>query len=167
MTFGDIIKHTLKFEGGFVDNPNDRGGRTNFGITQKTLDSLKDPSLPKDVKDLTEAQATAIYHKFYWEPLKADQLPFEIRSLLFDQAVNSGVSGAVKRLQKILNLTPDGSIGPNTIAATWKTMPPAKLRDEYFKATLDHYARIVSSDSSQAQFLRGWLRRAANIFLNA
>lgn len=167
MTFSEIIKHTLRHEGGFVDNPHDRGGRTNFGITQKTLDSVNDPSLPKDVKDLTEAQASAIYHKFYWEPLKADQLPFEIRAMLFDQAVNSGVSGAVKRLQKILNLTPDGVIGQQTIAAAWRSMQPAKLRDEYFKATLDHYARIVSNDSTQAQFLRGWLRRAASVFLDA
>jgi len=75
----NVADYILKVEGGFVDNPKDPGGRTNYGITAATLASararLKDAGLPEDVKDLTKEQALAIYERFYWKPAGCDHIP--------------------------------------------------------------------------------------------
>ncbi len=114
--FEKSLALTLKFEGGFVDNRFDPGGATNMGITLATLSNYRDCTASKlDVKRLTQTEASAIYLKLYWEPLLAQQLPDGVDMFMFDYAVNSGPSRAVKALQVSLGVPPDGTMRVSTL----------------------------------------------------
>ena len=110
MSFQRAVANVLKNEGGLVDNPSDPGGLTNFGISQRAYPNL-------DIRNLTSLQAMALYHKDYWTPIHGDELPDAVSFALLDWAVNSGVSEAIKELQRVLSLTMDGVMGSQTIAA--------------------------------------------------
>ncbi|NCV50524.1 MAG: hypothetical protein EBW46_12665 [Rhodobacterales bacterium] len=119
-TFETIISQVIEHEGGYVNDPNDRGGETNFGIAKRWFPEL-------DIKNLTKHQAIDIYYHSYWKPSKADQLPEDLKATYFDMCVNMGQSQAVKVLQKAINskkrtkIAEDGMIGPNTIEhSLWK-----------------------------------------------
>lgn len=88
------LAFTLRWEGGKVDDPHDRGGRTNRGITQRTYDGWRaDQGLPKrDVYDLEEDELQAIYRNLYWWPAK--DLPWPLCLVVFDTAVLFGAGRA-------------------------------------------------------------------------
>jgi lysozyme family protein len=108
-------------EGGFVNNPHDKGGPTNMGITLETLSEWRGQSCTvADVQALTRDEALKIYQARYWAPNKSDELPAPVAVALFDGAVNSGPGQSAKWLQKAVGAAEDGSIGPATIAAIGK-----------------------------------------------
>ena len=169
---GNII---LKHEGGYVDDPADRGGATNLGITQQTLSEWRGHSVSKDdVRNLTEAEARDIYETRYLKKPKIDWLPFpHPQVFVFDMAVNHGPGRAIKILQKTINLAGfghlaiDGGMGPMTKAAA------ERAQDEmgpYFQNAMVEerkafYERIMANDPSQERFRRGWMRRADSFLL--
>lgn len=122
----DIIKKTLNVEGGYVNDPSDSGGETNYGIT---LDVARDFGYKGKMIDLTLDQAIEIYSKKYWSPLRLDKvicLSDIIAEKLFDIGVNMGKKRAILFLQRVLNyfnknhydeLIVDGLIGDKTIRA--------------------------------------------------
>lgn len=110
MSLNKLILNVIKREGGYVNHPSDPGGETKFGISKRAYPNL-------DIKGLTEEQAEALYLKDYVAPLKLSELPENLRPVLLDFAVNSGVSAAVKDLQRVLSVTVDGKIGPATVKA--------------------------------------------------
>lgn len=126
---GTAIQNVLKREGGYVNDPADKGGETKFGISKQSYPNL-------DIKNLTESQAAAIYKRDYWDKINADQLPANIREMAFDAAVNHGVSWTKDALSKSKN-------DPQKFLA---------LRKE-------KYQRIVAEDPSQGKFLKGWMNR--------
>jgi len=127
MKFEDAFKIVLGFEGGYINDPDDRGGATNYGITYTTLNNAKNKGwVPFNVtiKDIKLEHAKAIYKKGYWDVVQADSLPHPLDLIMFDMAVNHGPGAAVKLLQKSLNallryteLKVDGIIGPLTLRA--------------------------------------------------
>ena len=161
--FEKCLEHVLHFEGGFVDHPEDPGGRTNMGITQKTFDawrtSMDEPK--DDVANITVEEVKEIYKDNYWDKIKGDQLPDAIAVLMMDTAVNSGVSRAGKTLQKAVNdvkgkgsVGVDGKIGPQTIAAA-ESVPADKLLDAFIIRRGFFYGSL----STFKTFGRGWARR--------
>lgn len=105
-------------EGGYVDDPNDRGGPTNHGITQATLaDWRGHPVSAADVEALSQEEATEIYQASYWKPICGDELPSGVDLIVFDSAVNQGPGTAAKLLQETVGVSADGHIGPQTLAA--------------------------------------------------
>ncbi len=96
-------------EGGYSNrNPKaDPGGETKWGISKRSYPDL-------DIKNLTIEQAAEIYERDFLNPILAKNLPDGITFQLFDFAVNSGIHGATKQIQKALGLFPDGVIGPVT-----------------------------------------------------
>ncbi len=101
--FNKITKHIYNTEGGFVDDPDDRGGRTNKGVTQRAFDAYnKKHGLPlKDVKDITEEEATEFYKKEYWEASGADKIKDKnLAYMHYDAAINHGVGTAKKFLRR-------------------------------------------------------------------
>lgn len=116
--FATALAHVLAHEGGYVDHPDDPGGATNFGITLATLQSWRGRSVTRaDVRALTKAEAGDIYRARYWDVCRCDELPEPVAFIVFDAAVNHGVSRAVRLLQEALGVTADGRIGPATLGA--------------------------------------------------
>ena len=95
-TFEEIIKSVLEHEGGYVNDPDDAGGETKYGIAKRWYPSV-------DIKNLTKEQAKKIYHQDYWRRGKCDEVPPQLRHIYFDMCVNFGRSGAVKVLQQAAN----------------------------------------------------------------
>jgi len=160
MKFIDLIYPLLKREGGFVSHPNDRGGSTNYGITQTTYaKSLEKAGKPwADVRGLTEDTAIQIYHEMYWKPAKCDVLPAGIKEIHFDSAVNSGIARANKFLQESVGAEQDGILGPKTLAAA-NEIEGQLLKARYMNVRYRFYTAIVNRDRSQMAFLLGWLNR--------
>jgi len=181
MKFDDAFKIVLGFEGGYVNDPADKGGETNYGITYNTLNDAKNKGwIPFNVtiQNIQLEHAKIIYKKGYWDVVQADSLPHPLDLIMFDSAVNHGPGAAVKLLQKSLNallryteLKIDGIVGPLTLRAvndyiglgsTPGTPPDSNIRYLCIDVLLNRvelYSSIVNSNRSQEKFLRGWLNR--------
>ena len=160
MTDSDIIAAIIAREGGYVDNPADAGGPTNFGITQQVLAEFLGRAVsPTEVRAITEAQAAAIYQSRYITQSGFDQITDPaLRAAVVDTAVNFGVTGATKMLQSAVGVTPDGLLGPRSVEAIAAANAPSLLL-RIVRARVMHRASYVKSDPSQLQFLAGWLSR--------
>ena len=146
-------------EGGYVDHPSDPGGATNMGITHRTLAAWRGVAVTKaDVRSLTRTEAAAIYRERYWRRVGADALPAGIDYCVFDAAVHSGPSRAVRWLQTELRTAPDGIVGPKTLAAAART-PRAALVSAYCRRRLGFMRGLRTWPT----FGRGWSRRVARV----
>lgn len=163
MTFDDLIGPLLDREGGYVNHPADRGAATNLGITQRTYTMWRNENggTYKDVRDITKAEAKAIYRALYWDAAKCDELPDELREIQFDAAVNHGVRRANKMLQEAAGVTQDGVIGDKTMAAV-ASMDSRLLKARYLAARYKFYGAIINRDRSQLVFMAGWMNRMAH-----
>ena len=116
--FKAIMTWILEKEGGFSNHPKDRGGATKFGITSAVLSHARGTlATIKDVESLSQEEAAAIYHAYYWLPICGDDLPNGLDHVILDMAIHSGVRRALILLQEVLNIVPDGVMGPKTLAA--------------------------------------------------
>ena len=94
--FERCLQHTLKEEGGFVNNPKDPGGMTNLGVTKRTYEQyVGHPVDEETMRGLTPEMVAPLYKKMYWDVVKGDQLPDGVDYCVFDVAVNSGPTKAV------------------------------------------------------------------------
>jgi lysozyme family protein len=166
MNRDSIIAFVIGLEGGYVDNPADPGGATNFGITQKFLDMARSANvtmgLPASVADLTQAQAASLYRTVQWAAVQGDSLPSPLALLAFDTAVNEGQARAALILQQALGVTPDGVIGPQTLAVATSAGP--KVSAEFAARRAVCYAQL---DAAEGQFELGWMRRLIAVYTEA
>jgi len=152
------IPGVLDFEGGFVDDPDDPGGRTKYGISQRAYPD-------EDIACLTEPRALEIYLNDYWLPLLLDDIEDQpTANYIFDMAVNHGRRRAVRIAQQAANvlgagLEADGRMGPLTLDAI-NDVNLEQYLEELFHVRVDFYEDIVRRRPSSRKFLRGWLRRA-------
>jgi len=160
MKFNDLIYPLLKREGGYVDHKNDRGGATNYGVTQASYATwrVRRGLQWADVRGLDKDTAVQIYHAEYWVPAKCDELPSAVREIHFDAAVNHGVRRAAKLLQEAAGVTQDGAIGPKTLGAI-REMDVRLLKANYLAARYRFYGAIINRDRSQLAFIAGWMNR--------
>lgn len=167
----EMVDDILRREGGYVDHPDDRGGPTKYGITQKTLSEWREHWVSKrEVLDLTEDEARDIYLEKYLKAPKIHMLRGSLQPQLFDCSINHGAVRAIKFLQKVVTaigvayLKVDGINGPKTRRAVDKAV--RRFGDYDFLNKLiayrrvEFYCHIVSNDPTQEVFLRGWGRRA-------
>jgi lysozyme family protein len=168
--FNSFFPTLLKHEGGFVNDPNDRGGATNKGVTFGTFTLYAksllnvDPTID-NLRALTDAQAGVIYKSQYWDKVHGDEITLQpLANIVFDFQVNSG-NNAGKLLQRVLNTlgaTPplgvDGSVGKGTMAALARADQVA-VYQAYKQGRKDFYNRIVANDPTQKRFINGWLAR--------
>ena len=167
--FYSTIPLVLKYEGGFTDNPNDRGGRTNMGVTQGFLDTYKERAGVSvgDVRHLKEEDVIELY-RTEWNIYGFGKLDnSNVVKLVYDFAVNSGPQVAIKYLQRILNskgknLAVDGYIGENTNRAA-NSVDEKWLVREIQKSRAEHCDRIVDQDPKQREFIKGWFNRINDI----
>lgn len=148
-------------EGYFVDDPDDHGGATRLGITQADLALfLNRPVTVVEVRAVTVETATAIYRRWYWNPLKGDSLKDQsVATALLDSAILNGSSTTIKMAQNIVGVTPDGIMGPNTFFAVNGCRNSVLIKGLIKLLTL-RYEGIVANDPTQAKFLVGWNNRA-------
>lgn len=94
--FADALALVLRFEGGYVNDPDDPGGATNKGITQKTYDAFRarDGKPKQAVQHISDDEVFRIYQRGYWVESGADGLPAKLGTVVFDTAVNMGVKYA-------------------------------------------------------------------------
>ena len=169
--FYSTLPMVLRYEGGFVNNPKDKGGKTNMGITQGFLDTYKKKSGVKvnDVKDLTQGDAVKLY-KAEWDIYGYGKLDnTDVMKLVYDFSVNSGPQTAIIKLQEALNkkghnLKVDGYIGNMTNEAV-NSVDDKWLKKELQKSRAEHYDQIVDNDSTQKEFINGWFNRLNDIGL--
>ena len=161
--FEKCLAEVLKHEGGYVDHPADPGGATNRGVTKRVWEEWVGHEVTKDdIKALTVEDVTPLYRKRFWDACKCDNLHAGVDYVVFDVAVNSGTGRAAKFLQEAVSATPDGSIGPRTIAAA-----------ETFGANLiinkmcDRRESFYKSLPTFPTFGKGWLRRSEEVHKKA
>ena len=157
-TFEIAIKEVLHHEGGYIDHPDDPGGRTSKGITQRVYEKwLGREVTEQEMRDLTEETAIAIYKKNYWDRNRCDMVEDAsspgVAYFLLDFAVNAGRQGA-KCLQKSIGANPDGVIGPKTIAILKKMDADYVLEQMHM-----HRQKFYESLKTFKTFGRGWTRR--------
>jgi lysozyme family protein len=154
--FDDIIEVVLEHEGGYVNDPKDPGGETNFGIAKRSHPDV-------DIKNLTKDGAKEIYKEVYWDGNKVESLSEDLRHIYFDMCVNQGKGRAVKILQHAANakgdgLKVDGGLGPKTIGA----MKGVEL-DRVRAYRVKYYADLVTRKPDLEKFYFGWFRRALEV----
>jgi lysozyme family protein len=109
--FDKAFSLTLKHEGGYVDHPADPGGATNLGVTIGTLsDWLGRKATKAEVKALTPEKVKPIYKKNYWDRVGGDHMESGFDYAVYDFAVNSGVSRAVKYSKEVKGATTEEKI---------------------------------------------------------
>ena len=174
-----IAQQIVAREGGFVDDPDDPGGATKYGVSIHTLRRLgldldRDGDIDvADVRALTRAEAEAIFVRHYFQRPRIGDLPEVLHASVFDMYVNAG-AGAVKILQRLLrqmdhDVAVDGVIGPQTAAAAHAAAraAPDHIADAYGIARRNYYFRLADARPASRKFARtraggkgGWIRRA-------
>lgn len=134
MSFDDALLFTLSWEGGYVNDPDDPGGETKFGISKKSFPH-------EDIKNMTHERAAEIYRAGYW----FDGLPEPLATAAFDTAVNVGRGRVKQWLGEVEHLDP---------------VTGAK---ELLHLRGDHYAKIIRANPKLAKFAKGWAKRVESL----
>lgn len=160
MSFAQALAFTLKEEGGYVDDPRDRGGATNQGVTQATYDRYRRGKglTPRDVRGMDSDEVADLYQSLFWSPAHCDALARPLSICHFDWAVNHGVPGALRTLQGALGVAADGVFGPDTQAAA-DAADPMPTVARYLGLRRAWYLAHVEAEPDQGKFLAGWLAR--------
>lgn len=157
----------LKWEGGFVNDPDDLGGATNMGVTIGTYEAYcRKKGYPKPtverLKNLTKEEWTEILKTMYWDRWKADEIKSQsVADILVDWVWASGAHG-IKIPQRLLGVKVDGIVGPKTIAAV-NAKNPRELFDMIKIARFDFIEDICRKRPTNNKFKRGWMNRINDI----
>lgn len=167
--FAKISPLILRHEGGYVNHPADHGGTTNRGVTIATFQSYAQSDLGisptlQNLQHLTDAQATIIYQKRYWEPKGYCLLRDEkVALMVYDWSITSGRAGL--KIRELLashyhqNVSTRGGITAELMASLNSIPNQSDLLQRIGNIRKDYYRSIVANDSTQAVFLNGWLNR--------
>jgi lysozyme family protein len=149
--FSKCIVVILKNEGGYVNNPKDPGGETQYGIAKRFHPNI-------DIKNLTIGGAMAIYYTEYWLPMNLEGINNDELVLhVFDHGVNAGVVTAIKILQRLVGVGDDGVIGDETRRAIREYN--GDITTDFIKRRKLFYVTLVQKKPSMRGSLRGWLNR--------
>lgn len=155
MNFLTAFEKLLKHEGGFSNHKDDRGGATRYGVTEVVA---REAGYRGDMRELPLDLAQRIYKDRYWDAVQAESLPPDVRYIVFDGAVNSGVVQSAKWLQRACGVKDDGVIGPITIRAA------SSLHSDGLKRRiLAQRLRFMATLSNWPAFGRGWSNRIADL----
>ena len=153
MDFDTAFSRLIDHEGGYVNDPQDPGGETKFGISKHSYPDV-------DIANLTLEGAKTIYLRDFWNPL-GDAHP-AIKFQAFDFAVNSGIGTAIRKLQLAVGVADDGHWGPKSAAA----LKAMDLNDVLMRFAAQRLL-FMTSLSTWAEFGKGWARRIAKDLLYA
>ena len=153
--FEAAIEIVLAHEGGYVNDPDDPGGETKFGISKRSYPEV-------NIKDLTVEQAMEIYKRDWWDKYGYGRIDYPaIAAKIFDLSVNMGphrahiiAQMAVRRTTKDY-LDIDGMLGDLSIAAINKHPEPGWLLDKIKLLAVQYYVSL-----EKVKYLTGWVKRA-------
>ena len=162
--FDKHFERLMIHEGGYVNDPVDRGGETNFGITKRRYPHL-------DIKNLTREDARQIYFDDFWMKYGVPKFPVSMQYIVFDMIVNHGSRNAFKIIQKAINhkagnpdlLKVDGKFGPQS-KLQFSRYTPENDRVLAFRAKF--YCDICRANPSQYRFFKGWMTRCFDLARN-
>jgi len=161
--FDASFARIIKSEGGYVNDPADRGGETNLGVTIGAWGAYLNRAIqPGEMKALTVDTVKPFYRSMYWDKVKGDDLPVGVDYCIFDFAVNAGVGRAAKFLQRAVGALDDGAIGPGTLALVAKTTP-GKLLENFAEQKEAFYNSLAEKNPTQKKFLKGWMARVDHV----
>ena len=152
--FNQAIQKTLIHEGGYVNNPNDKGGPTKYGITQADMPGV-------NMQTITQDQAAAYYRAHYWKDLYSQVTNQLVAEKLFDMGILMGVGTAVRLLQitmqTTLNVVSDGVFGPATLMSV--NQQGDDLLGRYRTTLINHAINVVNNNPNDGGFIQGWINR--------
>lgn len=156
-------KELMVSEGGFTNDPNDRGnwtsGKIGVGELKGTKYGISAMAYPlEDIKNITQERAIELFKKDYWDLCKCDKLPDALSIVVSDCAYNSGCTRANKLLQKCLKVSEDGIIGKITLSKI-DDFDLTYLVEEYSKNRLDY----LQSLKTWKRYGKGWGNRVEKI----
>jgi lysozyme family protein len=170
-SFDLAIPVVRRHEGGFVNNPADPGGATNFGISlrwlksQGLLDDLEhlEGDVTHDevqvIKSMTPDEANGFYKQYWWDAYHYENVIAQaIATKIFDTAVNMGAPRAHRFAQQIVGVVQDGVLGPKSFSEI-NAYPSLKFISNYQNLMANFY-RSLATNPARQQFLQGWLNRA-------
>jgi hypothetical protein len=155
VNFLTAFEKLQKHEGGYSDHPSDPGGKTMWGVTEAVA---REAGYRGDMRELPLDLAQRIYKERYWDAVQAEALPPDVRYIVFDGAVNSGVAQSAKWLQRACGVKDDGVVGPQTIRAA-NALSPDGLKRKILAQRL----RFMATLSNWQAFSRGWANRIADL----
>src|SRR6056297_2567460 len=145
--FDLAVNAVLAHEGSYVEDPDDPGGATKYGISSRAYPDV-------DIENLSVEDAKDIYLNDYWRKLRCDELPSGLDLLVFDAAVNQGPGAAATILQQAVGAKVDGIIGPQTLSYT-QTADTVNVIREIVAMRGAKYGNIATFP----RFGLGWMRR--------
>ena len=162
--FVRIYEIVMKYEGGYVNHPNDPGGETYKGISRRAHPNWEGWKLIDQKKPVPEDLVRRFYYDQFWKPLRCDEMPAPVGEYLFDFAVNTGIRQAVMTIQSAVGVATDGILGPITMAAIRRS-EARLLMYELLARRVDFYLTITLNRRAQFEvFFLGWMRRTIEVF---
>lgn len=153
LTFQQIFDRLIGHEGGYVNDPHDPGGETNWGVTKRTAMAN---GYTGNMKTMTRQQAYEIYRRAFWLRYNCEQMPDAVAYQFFDAAVNHGFGNASRMLQRAVGVLDDGIIGKNSLAAI-NRKPISDTLMVLNAERLRFYTQLNGWD----RFGKGWVNRVA------
>ena len=153
--FQKAFKIIVGVEGGYVDNKNDPGGETKYGISKRSYPD-------EDIKELTLERAKEIYKNDFWIKLNCDSMAWPLNLIVFDSAVQHGQTIAIKLLQRALKIKEDGIYGRNTLAAV-EARDPYEVAKLLLTVRVFYYQKLATFQI----YGRGWMNRLFEVALSA
>jgi lysozyme family protein len=154
-----LVPFILQWEGGFVNDPLDKGGATNKGVTIATFQQFYGADATvEQLKNITDKQWSHIFKSGYWNDWRADEIRSQsVANILVDWRWLSG-SPAIKNPQRLLGVVPDGVVGPKTIAEV-NAIDAKKLFDDIKADRVRYINDIIVRTPTNEKFRKGWMNR--------
>ncbi|WP_118790923.1 glycoside hydrolase family 108 protein [Haemophilus haemolyticus] len=153
LTFQQIFDRLIGREGGYVNDPRDPGGETNWGVTKRTAQAN---GYTGNMKTMTRQQAYEIYYRAFWLRYNCEQMPDAVAYQFFDAAVNHGFGNASRMLQRAVGVLDDGIIGKYSLEAINRN-PISDTLMVLNGERLNFYIRLKNFD----RYGKGWVNRVA------
>lgn len=145
-------KYTIFNEGGYNNDPNDRGGKTKYGISKNTYPD-------EDIKNLTRERANAILHRDFWKWNGISTLPDEVVGPVFDFGVVSGPLNAIQTTHRALGIEPVGNVIGQATQNKLKEIQPQEFINKFQNLAQDYLNKAASLDPKNKDFKNGWINR--------
>lgn len=153
--FSEAASFSIQNEGGYVTDPDDPGGETNFGISKRSYPD-------EDIKAMTRERAEEIYRTDFWDKPKLGKLSERLATKVFDAGINVGSKRGVLLLQRMLGVKGTGTINDTTLKAL-KGTDEDKIIKQYIGELKKYYKAVVKRKPTSKKFLNGWLSRAERL----